>query len=159
MFLKLKYAMNWLISSNMKIRPARHANVSVIALITSSLLLIVPAPRRSQPGREEDERDDEDQAVHERRVADHGAGLRITQRRARDRRQQADRDEHGSVAISAYRRPFASASGETSGPLSASSDSSSLSSAGSCVPRLGSTMYTVTTVTTNATTIVDAIQK
>ena len=64
-----------------------------------------------------------------------------------------------AVAISAYRRPFASASGETSGPLSASSDSSSVSSAGSCVPRLRSTMYTETSVRTMVTRTVEAIPK
>ena len=37
--------MNWLISSNMKIRPASDANVSVIALITPTLVLIVFAPQ------------------------------------------------------------------------------------------------------------------
>ena len=64
-----------------------------------------------------------------------------------------------SVAKSAYRRPFASASGVTSGPLSASSESSSDSSEGSCAPRLRSTIRTETKVITIVTRIVEAIPK
>jgi hypothetical protein len=42
--LKLKYAMNWLMISSRKTSEARPANVFVIALMTSTLVLIVPAP-------------------------------------------------------------------------------------------------------------------
>src|SRR5690242_19953042 len=47
---------------------------------------------------EEDQRDDHDQAVHERRVADDLAGSRVAQRRARDDREQRHRRDHRECA-------------------------------------------------------------
>ncbi len=46
------------------------------------------------PGHQEQDHDDGDQAVHERRVADQGAGVRIAQRRTRRECQQTEEDQH-----------------------------------------------------------------
>ncbi len=51
-----------------------------------------------RPGREEHERDEDDQPVHERRVADERAGRRIAQRRPGGQRQQREHDEHAEQA-------------------------------------------------------------
>ncbi len=80
---KLKKAMNWAIISSMKMRPARPANVFVTAAMTSFGALERPGAEAVADARDqEDHGDDEQQAVHERRVADDVAGDRVAERRA-----------------------------------------------------------------------------
>ena len=130
--------MNWLISSSMKIRPASDANVLVIALITSTLILIVFAPEAvADAGDQEDQRDDEDQAVHERRVADDRVGLRVAQRRARAAasaaRSTTIEREHAVERVAQPARLVAE--------LGASSAGSSVASAVAAPPSAGSGTY------------------
>jgi hypothetical protein len=88
--------MNWAISRKRKSRLARLAHDFVIVPRTSALVLIVPAPApEGEPCCEEDDHDDHDQAVHERRVADDLPGIRVSERRTRDEGEQRDCDEHG----------------------------------------------------------------
>ena len=75
--------------SSRKTRLASPANVFTIALITSTLLWNVLAPIPKQmPGHQEDDGDDEDEAVHERRVLEDDAGLRVAQGSIREHREQ-----------------------------------------------------------------------
>lgn len=86
--------MNWLIISNMKIRPPSPAKVLTTAAITS-LGVLAHRAAESDAGDEEAEHDDEEQAGHEGRLADDGAGDGIAQRRARRQGDQQHKAQHG----------------------------------------------------------------
>ena len=107
MFEKLKYAMNWAISRKRKSRLASPAQDFVIVASTSldALDRARAAPVERTRTAKKNERDDHDQAVHERRVADDFVGHRVAERGARDRRQQGDHGEH------AERRPHRASAG------------------------------------------------
>ena len=89
MFDQLKRAMNWLIISSMKIRPDEsgerlgHPGDGVVARLERARSVAEPKSHG-----QEEQRDDEDQAVHERRVADDVAVDGIAQRGATGSGQQ-----------------------------------------------------------------------
>ena len=86
--------------------PPRPDTAFSMALMTSvDVLHRSGADAVSGAGHQEQHHDEDDQAVHERRVSDERAGVRIAQRRSRRERQQTKDDETASSPNSAYRNP------------------------------------------------------
>ena len=146
---QLKKAMNWLIISSISTMPPRPANVLVMALMTSALPFMVLAPDAVADARDQEgQHDDEQQAVHERRVADDVAGLGVAQRRAgQERDQHDDRDDDQE----AERGPTGCPSCRASAVMAATSSAWAARRGSGCHgPSRGSTIRSVTSAATMA---------